>query len=212
MQAWQLFKDLILCLPLTNLARLLRDHSFLGTVLNALKSLGSIEIISNASSGYVPGSARNGSPNDTSSGADSSSVTVGAPVESPRTSKKRKRNGAVVDHSLVTRRGHVDGQGVFSTLCGIINQLEALCKDQSHGYAREQLKMAMGAHCEQAASLLGESIAIIHRILLNLASPSISQIDTFVKHAVPWIRLWKSRSSSDTGTAVYVREARWEKS
>ncbi|KAL8966531.1 MAG: hypothetical protein Q9183_003333, partial [Haloplaca sp. 2 TL-2023] len=201
-QAWQLFQDLILCLPLTNLARLLRDHTFLGIVLNALKSLGSIEFSRNSSSSNLPGSARNGSPSNTSSGADSSSVTVGAPVQSPRTSKKRKRNGAVVDHSFAAGRKDVDGQRVFNTLCGILRQLQTLCQNQSYGYAREHLKMAMETHRDQAASLLGESIAIIHRILPNLASPNISQGDTFAKNVMPWIRLWKSRSSSDTGTAV----------
>ncbi|KAL8661726.1 MAG: hypothetical protein Q9202_005348 [Teloschistes flavicans] len=163
LKVWRLFGELIPRLPVTNLARLLRDHGFLNILQNTFKSLADAMV-----QHETPAQDRLQSlatrSSASSSEASSSSATISDPDMKGRRSKKRNRDGTNKMHSQVTPA--LDLGPVFCQLCGVLRQLQASAQDDSHGYAVEHLKMSLRAPTEQAANIFGRSLTVAYSLLL----------------------------------------------
>ena len=202
---WQLFWVLIPRLPVANLARLLRSHGFISILLKTLKAFeaglqtnGSL--IEHASSSSAKSTSR-----ESSAAADSSSATINFSTEPSKPSKKRKRDGTLVDHKFENPSTKPDPESFYQTVCGVITRLQALVKDESHGYAVEHLRMALSASPDQAAQIVGACFTIRNSMLWQIAGK-----DCFLERnriclcLDPWVEMWTLRSSRTAKTATEV--------
>ncbi|KAL8769618.1 MAG: hypothetical protein Q9209_004415 [Squamulea sp. 1 TL-2023] len=134
-------------------------------------------------------------PGKSSSVADSSLMTISAPMEGTQPPKRRKLDDPSVDRNKISSWIETHTQPLFKTLCAIISHLQTLPKDDSHGYAVEHLKMVLRSSPEQAAEILGRSLNISRHVLQALVDRSAFVYDNFLKELIdPWVEIWKHRS------------------
>lgn len=206
LRLWQFFRELVPRLPVANLARLLRTHGFINIVLKTLKALENTLHISGTPTKHGVPSPINGMSRETSPAADSSSATVDVSVEPLKTSKKRKRDGTVVNHCRSDTTNQPDVGSLYVNICDVTNQLQALLKDDSHGYAIEHLKMALRASPEEAAEILGTAFTIANQVVWSVPKTPSLQQEGSLRHSLdPWIEIWTSRSCRTAKTAEEVR-------
>ncbi|KAI4196870.1 MAG: hypothetical protein LQ350_006290 [Teloschistes chrysophthalmus] len=193
LKVWLLFGELIPRLPLTNLARLLRDHGFLNIIQNTLKSLADA-MGRDGNSVHEALQSPTTRSNGSSSEAGSSSATIDAD-ETERRSKKRNRDGTYKERSSVTSA--LDLRPAFCRLCGVLRQLQAFVQDESHGYAVEHLKMALRAPTEQAANIFGRFLTVAYSLFLKDPTARAYEQSIPLKESIESsIHIWKSRSVS----------------
>ncbi|KAL8773274.1 MAG: hypothetical protein Q9203_004499 [Teloschistes exilis] len=162
LKVWLLFGELIPRLPLTNLARLLRDHGFLNILQNTLKSLA--DPMGQDGIPVHEGLQSPTGSSNASSEAGSSSATI-EPDKIGQRSKKRNRDGTYKKRSGVTPA--LELRPIFDRLCGVLRQLQALVHDELHGYAVEHLSMVLRAPPEQAANLFGRLLTVAYELFLK---------------------------------------------
>ncbi|KAL8688769.1 MAG: hypothetical protein Q9218_005403 [Villophora microphyllina] len=201
---WLLFGELVPRLPLTNLARLLRDHSFLNVLENALKLLedaahqdGTLD--QNRQQSPIRSTSRG-----SSSEAGSSSATISGPGDVPRHTRKRHRDGTYKEQPGPAPVIHLGR--LFGHLCGVLRQLQALVQDKSHGYAVEHIKMALRASTEQAASMLGRSLTIANKLLSDAVRATRHERGVTLKECIEAsVHIWKCRSIISAVISTNVR-------
>lgn len=200
-KVWQLFLELIPCFPVSNLARLFRNYSFITVLPKALKTLK--DTLKKQEYGSPPFS--DGASSEVSGAADSSSATVEATVVMPMTSKKRKRDGTVVYQHRTYIAPKVDVESIYHDITGILSELQGLMDKDDHGYASEHMKMALRASPDEAAEMLGSSITIVDWFLHNTAEAWVPRhvgARRFSLHY--WFDVWTSRSSRAAKTSAEV--------
>ncbi|KAL9026555.1 MAG: hypothetical protein Q9196_004796 [Gyalolechia fulgens] len=194
-RVWQLIREL-LRLPVANLARLLRTHSFVTILHKTLKALKDSLPTSGTLAQHEPQSPTNGTSRESSAAADSSSVTIDGSVDLPKTGKKRKRGGTPIEHHHRVITGGLDIGLLYESICGVIRYVQALSKDDSYGCAVEYLKKSLQAPTEQAAEMLGASLTLTDYVLGNVAEArSLAQEDLIRRYVDPWVKMWTSRAS-----------------
>ncbi|KAL8677834.1 MAG: hypothetical protein Q9186_005779 [Xanthomendoza sp. 1 TL-2023] len=190
-ELWSLFRELLPRVPLANLARLLRDHGFLDILLTTLEFFEESVIGAEKKGDKDPKCYTSGkSPSAT----NPTSATLRTSVVPPRPSKKRKLDKSMIkcDSSLPEKDPDLSS---FRLVCSILRQMQALGRNNSHGYSVEHLRMALRASPEQAAELLGRSLNITKYTLQNFnhASGKLSN-ELFNDLMDPWVEIWKLRS------------------
>ncbi|KAL8714502.1 MAG: hypothetical protein Q9225_006550 [Loekoesia sp. 1 TL-2023] len=199
---WQLLRELVRRLPVANLARLLRAHGFINIVIKTLRALENALPIGESPAKHGLPSSNNGMSREASPVADSSSATVDVSVELSKTSKKRKRDGTMVNHRRSDTTNQHDIGSLYASICDVTNQMQALVKDDSHGYAIEHLKMALRASPEEAAEILSIAFTIANHVLWSTSkTQSLRQEESLHLSLDPWIEIWTCRSRRTVRTA-----------
>ena len=191
LKAWLLFRELITRLPILNITRLLKAHSFLGILQKTLKWLREdVEACPDSPSSLL----------EESTGAESSSATVENPSQTPRETRKRKRDGS---HPLSSHIHHGNSPSfsyICRSICLTIDQLQSLTKelsDGSRGYATEHMKNALKALPEEAANILGDVVVLVNRALDTTTTHQQSPNPSLVMECLPpAVNLWGNRSSA----------------
>ncbi|KAL8950346.1 MAG: hypothetical protein Q9222_003616 [Ikaeria aurantiellina] len=189
---WMLLRELILRLPVSNLARLLRSHGFLSTLLKLLNLLDAhLQHDEKRNGNGLPSTLPSTTSSD-SRGADSSSATIEANPKTSAKSKKRKRDGTSTVSNHIEERVGINPPQIFHIVCDVVSELQALAQDESHGYAVEHLKIALQATPEQAAEILGKALVLLDNLLRNPArSPATKHLGRYATNISPWVALWR---------------------
>ncbi|KAL8732543.1 MAG: hypothetical protein Q9181_003933 [Wetmoreana brouardii] len=203
-QVWLLFRELVLRLPIANLARLLRNFGFLEIMLNALKSLeAALPNVGTPTENGPESTSRTSS--ESCGGGDSSSATVRASVEPSRTSQKRRRDGTPKDYSYAVLTSTLDIGRLHGIFSSVVSKLQTLTQDDVSGYATEHLKIALITLPDQAADILSRSLIITNQVLRNPPqAQGVQLVDWPIDYVNPWVQLWKSRSANARDTDVNV--------
>ena len=199
---WPLFQELILRVPVANLARLLRDHGFFNITLDTLRSLEEYANGHYTHSRHETGFPTTSISGESSGAADSSSATL----ETVPMPKKRRLGHAIVDTIQLDSDIEPDVQQIFTALCAVICCLQKLTKDDSHGYAVEHLKMAFRAPPELAAEMLGNAFTIAY-YMLQTATDGCGLVNDqiFRDWITSWAAIWNLRSKKPSHDTVQVR-------
>ena len=159
-KAWFLLRELIIRIPLSKTAGILKTYNFITIVRKTLQWYHE-----NVNRGLsVPGQEGGGSQ-DTS---DASSGMVYSSSSESRTSRKRKRDSNEVPISSSTpstTTGAVDT--LYMIVCATIAQVGTLTKDSDHtqGFAVEHIKSALRSSSQDAALILGSSLYLTNHLL-----------------------------------------------
>ncbi|KAI4283447.1 MAG: hypothetical protein L6R35_005174, partial [Caloplaca aegaea] len=204
-KVWSLILELVRRLRVPNLARLLRAHSFINILANALKILeDSLRDEKHVPPHSSKGASSASSVSSNSSGAmDSSSATVEACIVPSIISRKRKRDGPLADQHPASAPHIVNLELVFWGIGAVLIELQEIMEVNSYDYVNEHLKMAFRVFPDQAAEILGRSHTITSFLLRT-------RTETLVANSVSsrplspraWFRLWDSRSSRAGGTGT----------
>ena len=204
LDAWLLFRELISCVPIANLARLLRNHGFLEIVLKTLRSMQDpIEGRNTQNEQGEKPSSSNVSV-EPSSATDSRPAIVSASVTPTKsTGEKFKLIAANVDSDESSAMDNSKLERIFKTLSAIIQRLQQRADDDSQGYAVEHLKMALRASPEQASEMFGISLGLTNFIFEATKGPAV-QSDISGLSINSWVTIWNCRSRKATQDTVDV--------
>ncbi|KAL8886755.1 MAG: hypothetical protein Q9215_005584 [Flavoplaca cf. flavocitrina] len=202
LDAWLLFHELIFCVPIANLARLLRDHGFLDIVLKTLRSMqDSIDGCNTQNEQGEKPSSSNVSV-ESSSATDSRPAIVSASVTPTKSAgEKLKLIAANVDSDESSAMGKSKLERIFKTLCAIIQRLQQRADDDSQGYAVEHLKMALRTSPEQASEMFGISLGLTN-FIFEATKGSAVQSDISGLLINSWVTIWNCRSRKATQDTV----------
>ncbi|KAL8845049.1 MAG: hypothetical protein Q9176_000721 [Flavoplaca citrina] len=202
LDAWLLFHELIFCVPIANLARLLRDHGFLDIVLKTLRSMqDSIDGCNTQNEQGEKPSSSNVSV-ESSSATNSRPAIVSASVTPTKSAgEKLKLIAANVDSDGSSAMGKSKLERIFKTLCAIIQRLQQRADDDSQGYAVEHLKMALRTSPEQASEMFGISLGLTN-FIFEATKGSAVQSDISVLLINSWVTIWNCRSRKATQDTV----------
>ncbi|KAL8983760.1 MAG: hypothetical protein Q9205_002098 [Flavoplaca limonia] len=202
LDAWLLFHELIFCVPIANLARLLRDHGFLDIVLKTLRSMqDSIDGCNTQNEQGEKPSSSNVSV-ELSSATDSRPAIVSASVTPTKSAgEKLKLIAANVDSDESSAMGKSKLERIFKTLCAIIQRLQQRADDDSQGYAVEHLKMALRTSPEQASEMFGISLGLTN-FIFEATKGSAVQSDISGLLINSWVTIWNCRSRKATQDTV----------
>lgn len=206
MELWELFRELVTRLPLANLARLLRDHGFLGILLTTLRSFPEIVDYPNKKRYQESNDGQCYTSVKPSAAANTSSTTVGSPFETSWPSKEREPEETMFSRHAALSESESRFHDIYRLVSSILRQLQGLTREDSHGYAVEHLKMALKASPEQATELLGTSFSIINYTLQSVVN-GLGRVhgDFFKRFIGPWVEIWTSRSKRPGEASVEVR-------
>lgn len=162
-RAWLLLRELLALTPMSNIARLLNAHKFTATLQKTFNWL-------NGKSGHIPSLPVSDPHEDATAIADSSSATVEpSPIDQPKKSRKRKRDGSQTS-SLKRINPENDIERLYVSICSVIKQLFTLIGTSSEGsldFATEHLKSAFRSSPEQAAEILGVALRVASHFIYN---------------------------------------------
>lgn len=162
-RAWLLLRELLVLIPMSNIARLLDAHTFTVTLQKTFNWL-------NGKVGRVPSVSTLYSLDNAAVIADSSSATIEpSPVDQPKKSRKRKRDGSQTS-SLKSINPENDSECLYTSVCCVIKQLHTLTGTSPEGsldFATEHLKSAFRSSPEQAAEILGSALRVASLFIDN---------------------------------------------
>lgn len=148
---------------MSNIARLLNAHKFTATLQKTFNWL-------NGKVGHAPSVSTSYLHEDAAVIADSSSATVEpSPVDQPKRSRKRKRDGSQTSY-LKTINPENDSECLYTSVCCVIKQLHTLTGTSPEGsldFVNEHLKSAFRSSPEQAAEILGSALRVASLFIDN---------------------------------------------
>ena len=146
-------RELIALIPINNIARLLNDHHFTASLQKTFNWL----------KGHIERLTISDSQADAAGIADSSSATIEpSPIEQPKKSRKRKRDGSHTSPSKIISPEN-DIESLYVSICSVIKQLDTLIGSTAEGsldFASEHLKSTFRSSPDQAAEILGSALRV----------------------------------------------------
>jgi len=158
-RAWILLRVLLIRTPLTNAARLLKEHKFIKTLKETFHWLHE-NFNQEQLSSYPQDSARSKS-SESGRGSGSSSS------DEQTTGRKHKRDGTEISLHRESDGPVVVLDTLFVAICGVVRQLENFIIDPGHvhKYAAEHMRAALKSSPEETAIMLGSSMYLVNHIL-----------------------------------------------
>lgn len=158
-KAWILLRELLIRTPLTNAARLLKEHKFVNTLKETFQWLygnyDQAQLLCYLEDGTISNPS-NVSPESGNSSSDEQTTARKRKVDGTESVPHRKSDGPTV--ALDT---------LYVTICGVIRQLEYFIIDPGHvyGYAAEHMRAALKSSPDEASIILGASMYLVNHIL-----------------------------------------------
>ena len=162
-------RELLVIIPVSNIARLLNDYNFTSTVQKTFNWL-------NSQVEQTKKLLLSATREDSAAIADSSSTTIEpSPVDQPKKSRKRKRDGAQTSSFTRTNLEN-DSERLYVSICSVTGQLDTLIGASPEGqlnFATEHLRSAFRSSPEQAAEILGSALTVTRLFIGNERSSTI---------------------------------------